>query len=197
MSDADTNASYEGDEEGLNLAWESDIKDRNVKNPNGVEYATAPSEQQGDVSFDFLPSDVDVEDLTESQREILATAAMRDPESVTALAEMVGYSTKWTRQTLSDFAPDLLEEVRMDRDESIRNARSKNENNQPVADTSDEDNTPTNAVDEEFVPREDHDQQRRVDEAILQCETLEKVHQSESEVGRAAREIRRTLEGER
>lgn len=187
MSSKDNGNSNITVEGGIDASWQSDIKDRNVKttnDPESIEYATPTDEEMGDTNFDFLPSDVDESDLTELQQEILATAFMRNPDSLAHLARMVGCSGPAVGSTLGTYAPDRKDEITMSPEEKAEM------NFQEMAT---EDDTATNAVDPDAEFTTDTTAMR-VDDAIQQCKTLEAVHPDDA-VGRAVREIRATLEG--
>ena len=201
MASNDSNITVEG---GIDASWTSDLKDRKVKGKNEhdddavtVEYATPTDEELGDTNFDFLPSDVDAEDLTDLQRGILQAAYLRNPESLKAIADYVDCTPTMVGNTLREFAPERHEAIKMAPSECARARHGTSSAEAPATNTAapepepEQTSAPSSATADGGA-----DLSARIDLAVVKCATLEAVHPDEP-VGRFAAELRETLEGER
>ena len=108
MAIDDDNVTVEG---SIDAGWTSYAGD-------GETVGVSDADEEGEVTHEVLPSDVDPEDLTATQHEILERAAVGSWESQATLADAVGVSRQTVSRTLLKHAPDLNERVKMSETEA-------------------------------------------------------------------------------
>ena len=91
---------------------------------DGETVGVSDADSEGEVTHEVLPADVNPEDLTDTQQEILKRAVLGSWASQTALADAVGVSCQTVSHTLREYAPDLNERVRMSNRERGKKAGS-------------------------------------------------------------------------
>ncbi len=165
---------------------------------NGTQTVSGTTEDDGgEVEFEFLPSDVDPDDLSTARKRALKVAAMHRPDSLSQLAEMSGVSRLTCRRALRDHAPDLYTDVR----DSSADPDSIDDSGSSTSETDE------NALDDDFEPGASDDAddesppEMRVDasdvsEALVFAERVRRVH-DDDEMGRLAETFIDILRGER